>query len=365
VAVCQVNVPGFPIARARVASGYVTALVAAGASAIAELRGATVEDRIAAIEREQRRDRAREDAALVASRFHRTAELTSPGVTTFRAYSKETLEEYAKKGWAHKNKDGHISYPIKDVADLRRAIRAYGRASKEDKPAIRKHIMKRARGLDRPDLIPEQWMKSASVATKMELAKKSPDMELVADGVFAMTASLRYRRPLEFKEELHPRDEHGKFRAVLGRIEEDLGGKTGTKAAIDLAREAQEADLAGDTERAQERAKHLIEELDKIANNTADLQDQADLRSKSMLLGEVMARLPMAQGDKTTKMRYSDLPVPLRDLIEDLLDRLSAAVTKEVFDEVAGPMKNYISGGDFMSSDEIQSHLTRIMRYLI
>ena len=40
VAVCQVNVPGFPIARARVASGYVTALVAAGASAIAELRGA-------------------------------------------------------------------------------------------------------------------------------------------------------------------------------------------------------------------------------------------------------------------------------------------------------------------------------------
>ena len=56
VAVCQVNVPGFPIARARVASGYVTALVAAGASAIAELRGPTVDDRIAKLEREQGRD---------------------------------------------------------------------------------------------------------------------------------------------------------------------------------------------------------------------------------------------------------------------------------------------------------------------
>jgi len=38
VAVCQVNVPGFPIARARVASGEVMALVAAGASYLARLK---------------------------------------------------------------------------------------------------------------------------------------------------------------------------------------------------------------------------------------------------------------------------------------------------------------------------------------
>jgi DNA-binding ferritin-like protein len=38
VAVCQVNVPGFPIARAMVAGGQITALVAAGAYALAKLR---------------------------------------------------------------------------------------------------------------------------------------------------------------------------------------------------------------------------------------------------------------------------------------------------------------------------------------
>jgi len=38
VAVCQVNVPGFPIARARVASGQVMALVAAGAAVLAKLK---------------------------------------------------------------------------------------------------------------------------------------------------------------------------------------------------------------------------------------------------------------------------------------------------------------------------------------
>lgn len=40
VAICQVNVPGFPVARARVASGMVTALVAAGAAPLAEAKAA-------------------------------------------------------------------------------------------------------------------------------------------------------------------------------------------------------------------------------------------------------------------------------------------------------------------------------------
>jgi DNA-binding ferritin-like protein len=44
VAVCQVNVPGFPIARARVASGQIMALVAAGASTLAKMRHNPIEE---------------------------------------------------------------------------------------------------------------------------------------------------------------------------------------------------------------------------------------------------------------------------------------------------------------------------------
>lgn len=47
VAVCAVNVPGFPVARALVAGGQIQALVAAGASAVLEAR----EDRISKLER--------------------------------------------------------------------------------------------------------------------------------------------------------------------------------------------------------------------------------------------------------------------------------------------------------------------------
>jgi len=59
----------------------------------------------------------------------------------------EHRKEAKKKGWAMK--DG--SYPIKDVADLKKAIQAIGRA-KNRAPVVR-HIKKRARALGKSDLV--------------------------------------------------------------------------------------------------------------------------------------------------------------------------------------------------------------------
>jgi uncharacterized Zn finger protein (UPF0148 family) len=69
-----------------------------------------------------------------------------------RAYSEESRMEMAKRGMALP--DG--SYPIKDVADLRNAIQAYGRA--KDKEAAKAHIIKRAMALGAEDMIPENWV---------------------------------------------------------------------------------------------------------------------------------------------------------------------------------------------------------------
>lgn len=56
VAVCQVNVPGFPVARTMVAGGQMTALVAAGAAPLAQLRETettALESRIEALENKE------------------------------------------------------------------------------------------------------------------------------------------------------------------------------------------------------------------------------------------------------------------------------------------------------------------------
>ena len=379
VAICQVNVPGFPVARARVASGYVTALVAAGAQALAELRGPTVEERIAEIERQLSAQAAAEiasdSAELNAARAlaaratvarHRVLSTRDEGVRELRTYTKERREEYLEKGWAIKNSNGQIAYPIRDVGDLRNAIRSYGRAAKADKPKVRRHIMKRARQLERADLIPENWMKAASLRARMELRNAEPDMEFIGEHVHALTASLKFRRPHDwFEEQNHPRDERGRFRKVLFRLKKDLEDKTGTKEALDKIEEAEDAEAAGNDDKAREAAQDLMKIVDDLADRTTNEDDQEMLRNGGKSLAEVIARLPMPQGNVAKKMKFSELPLELRDLIEDLVDRAAAKMEKDAFDEAAGPIKSYMSGGDYMDSDEIQAHLNRIVRKLV
>lgn len=82
---------------------------------------------------------------------------------TFRDYSEEERKQMAKDGRALP--DG--SYPIADEEDLRNAIQAIGRASDPEK--TRAHIKKRARELDREDLVPEDWSAATvSLADAME-----------------------------------------------------------------------------------------------------------------------------------------------------------------------------------------------------
>lgn len=68
-----------------------------------------------------------------------------------RMFSDEQRQEQAKKGNALP--DG--SYPIVNETDLKNAIQAYGRAKDKDK--AKAHIVKRAKGLGKEDLIPENW----------------------------------------------------------------------------------------------------------------------------------------------------------------------------------------------------------------
>ena len=91
-----------------------------------------------------------------------------------RAYNEESRAEMAKRGMALP--DG--SYPIKDVADLRNAIQAYGRA--KDKEATKAHIIKRAMALGAEDMIPENWVPKEVQDKYSEGEEKSEDNSFIA-----------------------------------------------------------------------------------------------------------------------------------------------------------------------------------------
>ena len=177
VAVCQVNVPGFPIARARVASGQVYALVAAGASTLARMKSdplGELSERIAALEDKEKQELVAK-AEELSTRFR--AEL-SYDPTSLGYMSKTVRQKLASEGKALP--DG--SYPIRNVNELKAAISGYGRAKESKRAIVRRHIMKKARGLDRADLIPEKW-KSASVVEEdaAELRARVASAQAIAE----------------------------------------------------------------------------------------------------------------------------------------------------------------------------------------
>lgn len=176
VAICQVNVPGFPVTRAQVASGAVLALVAAGAQTLARMKGDPLEqltERVRTLEaggsEVLRYKASAARAVLLAAREEHLNDLSVKAqahraridaaleiddyLTGFKNFDAKKRKELAGK--KHAMKDG--SFPIENASDLRRAIRAYGRADPSKKPAVRRHIIRRARGLGQTSLIPDSW----------------------------------------------------------------------------------------------------------------------------------------------------------------------------------------------------------------
>jgi hypothetical protein len=188
VAVCQVNVPGFPIARARVASGAVVALVAAGANFMAHLKSEENPELVARV--------ASAKAKVEEFRTQRNAELTAKAlelsnrvgalkfVDQFADVSMDERKKLAKKRQAMP--DG--SYPIRNEDDLKNAIKAFGRAKEEDRAAVRRHIMRRARQLDKKDILPEKWMDQHVASTTETVTAAAESNPLRARVAAAMEA---------------------------------------------------------------------------------------------------------------------------------------------------------------------------------
>jgi hypothetical protein len=108
----------------------------------------------------------------------------------FGYISREKRQQLAKKGYALP--DG--SYPITSVDSLKDSIQAYGRSKPGKRAAVRRHIMKRARALDRWDLVPENWKKSSASLLEEDIAflrEKAAELSIQVDTFADISAEAR------------------------------------------------------------------------------------------------------------------------------------------------------------------------------
>lgn len=424
VAVCQVNVPGFPVARARVASGYVTALVAAGAAPLAQLKGLSVEDRVHRLESEAlqaKMDAARErmapalsahadTLALRASAARERMETLQANASDLSSYSQDERESFARKGWALP--DG--TFAIATTSDLRIAILAYGQAAASDKSKVRRHIMKRARGLSRADAIPAAWT-SASIEERWQDARATFS-ELAAQSEKPLTASAGIAAPLEtitardkavarmaalraaapkpvvdppedvvpatilergnavlpdvpspkFDPKDHPRfDANGQFRQVMARLRSGIQGQPGTET---IAREIDSVMGlmdSGHLEDIENQTKNLMKSIKDATDTTNNTDVTEDMRAGFRALGLELARMPLPQGQDTVTMRWTDLPLPLQTTVDDVMLKLKEHLSAEAYDKATHDVASYKAGVDLATSDQIQSWLSGMLQHLL
>ena len=167
----------------------------------------------------------------------------------------------------------------------------------------------------------------------------------------------------KYTADTQPRDAAGRFRKVLARLKVDLG-TAGADRALEKIEEIENLDYAGDYGRAAESAADLINIIDRLDTKALNPESITNVRESSRELGEVIANLPFAFGEQAEKVRFSDLPPALRDLIEDMITRVEAKIGQEDADIATQELRTFMSGGDFFSQGDISSQMAKLLRLL-
>lgn len=174
---------------------------------------------------------------------------------------------------------------------------------------------------------------------------------------------LKVKRKGIYTADTQPRDAAGRFRTVLARLKLDLG-TSGSDRALDKIKEIENLDFVGNYSKATEAAGDLVNIIDRLDDGALNPDSLINVREGNRELGRVIANLPFAFGEQAQKIRFSDLPPALRDLIEDMIVRVEAKIGKEDADIATKELRTFMSGGDFFSQSDVSSQMAKMLRLL-
>jgi hypothetical protein len=81
-------------------------------------------------------------------------------------------------------------------------------------------------------------------------------------------------------------------------------------------------------------------------------------------LGEVIGNLPLPFGDENAKLRFSDLPPALKNLMTNMVDRVGKKLGEKDGKQATSDIAEFMRGGDLFSQADISSVMARMLRLL-
>ena len=303
------------------------------------------------------------------------------------AYIPEKVrEKAAEKGQALP--DG--SFPIRNIKDLKNAVHAYGRAKASKKAAVRKHIIKRAKALGRADLVPDTFNSETIEAQELSAMKAELSTRIHGEQFWADKASelsARFKSltaaaveevvdvPLvdeaeksggvdpKFTAKTQPRDAQGRFRDVLARLKQDLGVASLHNVA-ERIKEVENLDNTGNYQEAAAGARDVIDVVNRIDTKALDPKALSSVRMGASALAEAISNLPLPFQDQAQKVRYSDIPPALRDLMDDMITKVEAKIGSDDAKVATEKLMAFRSGSEVFNQSEISSEMNKLLRLL-
>ena len=373
VAVCQVNVPGFPIARSRVASGQVMALVAAGASTLARMKHDPVADLRSRIDRLEAEANA---PALTAAAMDARARME---VMTTQIMEKRRAELSARVGQRKRevasSDDSKESHPAAELS-LRDRIAAAEAAITDNSDSLETFSVESEISEFASKKDPLEGLTDEEIqALKQEKINRGND-EKARDSAPPVDAEdapvpevdgqgLRVTPQAKGKytADTQPRDAQGQFRLVLARLKSDLGD-AGLDRVLKKVEVTENLDHAGDYKAAVESANDLINTIDRLDSGALDATKLVNVRKTAGDLGGVIANLPFNFENQAQKIRFSDVPPTLRKLMEDMITRVEDKIGMKDAAIATQDLKSFMSGADFMSQSDISTQMSKLLRLL-
>lgn len=150
---------------------------------------------------------------------------------------------------------------------------------------------------------------------------------------------------------------------MLARLKVDLG-VSGSQAALDKIVETENLDSAGNYAAAAKSAGDLLGIIDRLDSGALDSTSVVNVRSSARELGKTIANLPFAFGEQAEKIRFSDVPPALRDLIETMIKKVEVKLGQKDADIANKDMKDFMSGGLFFSQSDISGQMGKLLRLL-
>jgi hypothetical protein len=223
------------------------------------------------------------------------------------------------------------------------------------------------------DLTPEQIdaLKQEKVSRENEKARadKAPEVPLdengdpLAPGVKPEGLKVTPQAKGKYTAKTQPRDAQGQFRLVLARLKSDIGD-AGLDKLLKKVEDTENLDHAGNYAGAVEASQDLLKTIDRLDSGALDATAIGNVRKSAGELGKVIANLPFNFENQAAKIRFSDVPPTLRDLMEQMIKRVEAKIGNKDAAIATQGLKSFMSGSDLMSQSDISTEMSKLLRLL-